>query len=173
VKAMYHYARAVAFAAKNDAARAQQEIDALGQIETGADFKPFDAWQVPAKEIVRTAKLVASGRLADAKGDLDAAGQSYEAAVQIEDTLAYMEPPYWYYPVRQSLGSVRLRQGRLDDAEKAFRDSLARVRSNGWALAGLAEVYHRKGDATAEAATRQRFARAWFGAADGPDLARL
>ena len=84
-----------------------------------------------------------------------------------------MEPPYWYYPVRQSLGSVRLRQGRLDDAEKAFRESLARVRNNGWALAGLAETYKRKGDAKAEAATRRALERTWFGDKAGPDVTKL
>jgi len=39
-------------------------------------------------------------------------------------------------------------------------------------LAGLAEVYKRKGDAKAEAAARQAYARAWFGGA-APDIARL
>ena len=75
--------------------------------------------------------------------------------------------------MRQSLASVRLRQGRLDDAEKAFRDSLIRVRNNGWALAGLAEVERKKGDAAAERAARQAYQRAWFGPKSGPDLARL
>ena len=75
--------------------------------------------------------------------------------------------------MRQSLGGVRLRQGRLDDAERAFRDSLARVRNNGWALAGLAEVYKRKGDRNGEAAAQRAYAKAWFGPAGGPDLARL
>ena len=42
---------------------------------SSADFKPFAEWQVPAKEIVQTARLVATGRLADAKGDLDARRQ--------------------------------------------------------------------------------------------------
>jgi Tfp pilus assembly protein PilF len=83
-----------------------------------------------------------------------------------------MEPPYWYYPIRQSLGSVYLRQGKLDDAEKALRDSLARVRSNGWALAGLAEVYKRKGEAKAEATARKAYGRAWLGGA-APDIGRL
>jgi cytochrome c-type biogenesis protein CcmH/NrfG len=84
-----------------------------------------------------------------------------------------MEPPYWYYPVRQSLGAIRLRQGRLDDAEKAFRDSLARVRNNGWVLAALAQTYEKKGDAKARAATEAAFKRTWFGEPKGPDLARL
>jgi len=173
VRTMYHYARAVAFSAKKDTAAAQQEIDAIERLMATTDFKPFDTWQVPAKPIMQTAKLVAGGRLAAARGDLEGAAKAYEEAVALEDALPYTEPPFWYYPVRQSLGSVRLQQGRFDDAEKAFRDSLARVRSNGWALAGLAEVYRRKGDAKAEAATRQRFANAWFGPPKGPDTSAL
>jgi tetratricopeptide (TPR) repeat protein len=173
VTAHYHYARAVAFAQQKDAAAAQREIDAIAKLEASADFKPFEPWGVPAKEIVQTAKLVAQGRLADARGDLDGAAKAYEDAVSIEDALAYMEPPFWYYPVRQSLGAVRLRQGRLDDAERAFRDSLAKVRNNGWALAGLAEVYRLKGDKASERSTRSAYARTWFGGSGGPDLARL
>ncbi len=173
VKAMYHYARAVAFAAKKDAVGAQSEIAALAKMEREADFKAFVEWNLPARELVQTARLVAQGRLADANGDLEGAARAYEDAIFIEDSLAYMEPSYWYYPVRQSLGAVRLRQGRLDEAEKAFRESLAAVRNNGWALAGLAETYRRKGDAKAEKATRQAIARTWFGDAAGPDLGKL
>jgi tetratricopeptide (TPR) repeat protein len=173
VKAMYHYARALAHAQRKDAAAANAEIATLARMEKEADFKVFADWQIPAKEIVQTAHLVAAGRLADAQGNLDVAAKAYEDAVFIEDTLSYMEPPYWYYPVRQSLGSVKLRQGKLDDAEQAFRDSLARVRNNGWAMAGLVETYHRKKNAKAEAATKAAFARAWFGPKAGPDLARL
>ena len=75
--------------------------------------------------------------------------------------------------MRQSLGAVRLRQGRLDEAEKAFRDSLARVRNNGWAIAGLAETYRRKGNAAGEKAARQAYAKAWLGGAQGPELEQL
>jgi tetratricopeptide (TPR) repeat protein len=173
VNAMYHYARAVAHAARKDAASAATEIDAIARLEREADFKPFEGWGVPAKEIVQTARLVATGRLADAGGDLDGAAKAYEDAIFLEDSLAYMEPPFWYYPVRQSLGAVRLRQGRLDDAERAFRESLARVRHNGWALAGLAETYRRKGDETAERATRTALERTWFGNTPIPALERL
>jgi hypothetical protein len=172
VSALAHYARALAYAAKQDAAGAQREIAAIAAIERSADFKPYADWAVPGPEIVQTARLVASARLADAQGDLPGAAKAYEQAVAIEDALAYMEPPYWYYPIRQSLGSVYLRQGRLDAAEQALRDSLARVRNNGWALAGLAEVYKRKGDAKAEATARRAYTRAWLGGA-APDVGRL
>ena len=173
VDAMYHYARAVAYANLKDEANAKLEIAALAKMEGEADFKPFADWGVPAREIVQTARYVAAGRLADTLGDLEGAAKAYEDAIFIEDSLAYMEPPFWYYPVRQSLGSVRLRQGKLDAAEQAFRESLARVRNNGWALAGLAETYKRKGDAAAERQAREALARTWFGDKSGPDLARL
>jgi Tfp pilus assembly protein PilF len=68
---------------------------------------------------------------------------------------------------------VRLRQGKLEEAEKAFRESLAKVRNNGWALAGLAETYKRMGNAKAEKRTRAAMAQTWFGDKAGPDLARL
>ena len=173
VRTMYHYARAVAFARKKNLAAARAETAAIEAIEAKADFKPYDVWGLPAKAIMQTARLVATGRIADATGDLEGAAKAYEDAIALEDSLSYTEPPYWYYPVRQSLGGVRLRQGRLDDAEHAFRDSLARVRNNGWALAGLAEVYRKKGDRNSEAAARRSYARAWFGSAEGPDLSRL
>jgi tetratricopeptide (TPR) repeat protein len=172
VRVMYHYARAVAQAARHDAAAARQEIAAITALE-GSDFGPFDAWGIPAKAIAQTARLVASARLADARSDLDAAVAALEQAVAIEEGLAYTEPAYWYYPVRQSLGAVRLRQGRLDEAEKALRDSLVRVRNNGWALAALAEVYRRKGDAAGENSARQALSKTWFGAEGGPDLTKI
>jgi len=173
VRVMYHYARAVAQAARHDATAARQEIAAITALEEGADFKPFDAWGIPAKAITQTARLVATARLADAQGDLAGAAAAFEQAVAIEEGLAYTEPAYWYYPVRQSLGAVRLRQGRLDEAEKALRDSLVRVRNNGWALAALAEVYKRKGDAAGEKSARQALSKTWFGTEGGPDLTKL
>ena len=146
VNAMWHYARAVAFARKGQHAESQKEIDALAGIERDGDFKALTAWDVPGKEIVQTARHGASGRLADAKGDLNGAVKAFEDAVFVQDSLPYTEPPHWYYPVRQSLGAALLRAGRLDEAEKAFRESLAQTPSNGWALQGLMEVYRQRGD---------------------------
>ena len=106
-------------------------------------------------------------------GDLDGAAKAYEEAIAIEDGLATPSRRTGTTRCASRSASVRLRQGRLDDAEKAFRESLARVRNNGWALAGLVEVDKRQGDAKAEQTARASFERAWFGAKEGPDLARL
>jgi tetratricopeptide (TPR) repeat protein len=173
VRGLYHYARAVAYAKLKDQDAGMQEIAAIAKLEATVDFKPFADMGVPAQAMLQTARLVASARLADARGDLDAAAKAYETAIVIEDSLAYTEPPYWYYPIRQSLGAVLLRQGKTDAAETMLRDSLVRVRNNGWALAALADLYKRKGDAGGEESARRAFAKAWFGPAEGPRLEQL
>jgi len=173
VQAMWRYARAAAFAARKEPAAAEKEITALNEMETKGDFKSLEDWQVPGKAIVQTARHVASGRLAASIGDFAAAARSYEQAIAIQDSLAYMEPPYWYYPVHQSLGAVLLQAGRLDEAERAFRASLARVPNNGWALYGLQQVYRERGDVMGAREADKRLQDAWFGDRSRLDLARL
>jgi tetratricopeptide (TPR) repeat protein len=173
VKAMWHYARAVGFARKGALSESGKEIDALSAIARDGDFKALTDWGVPGREIVHTAQAVATGRLADARGDLAGAVKAYRKAVAVQDALPYMEPPHWYYPVRQSLGAALLRAGRVDEAEQVFRESLARTPSNGWALRGLIEVYRQRGDTAALAATRKRFETTWLGDPSGPPLTLL
>jgi tetratricopeptide (TPR) repeat protein len=173
VQAMWRYARAIGFARKGAFADSQKEIDAIATMERGADFKPITDWAVPAKEIVHTARAVATGRLADARGDMPAAIKAYQEAVAVQDALPYPEPPFWYYPVRQSLGAALLKADQLDAAEQAFRGSLARTPSNGWALRGLMEVYRKRGDTAALGAAQKRFGTTWLGKPGGPALSLL
>jgi tetratricopeptide (TPR) repeat protein len=173
IKGMWHYARAVAYAADKEITQADAEIDALLEIEDKADFKPLNDWAVPGREIIRTARFVAEGRVATARGDLDAAAKAFQEAIEIQDSLAYMEPPYWYYPVRQSLGAVLLRAGQVAEAEKAFRESLVKTPNNGWALYGLQQVYRQNGDRKAARETERVLKRTWFGDQATLDLARL
>lgn len=173
VEAMWHYARAVAFARKGDVSSAQGEIDVLAKIEKDGDFEALKKAEVPAKEIVQTARHVALGRLSEAKKDFPGVIKAFEDAVFVQDTLPYTEPPHWYYPVRQSLGAALLRAGRLDDAEKVFRESLAQTPSNGWALKGMMELYRQRGDTAALKAAQRKFATTWLGKKGPPDLSNL
>ena len=173
LRAMWHYARAVGFARKGLWGDSQREVDGIAAIEQQADFKPLADWGVPGRDIVRTARLVAGGKLAEAKGELPGAIALFSEAVAAQDALPYTEPPHWSYPVRQSLGAALLKAGKLEEAEAAFRASFARTPSNGWALRGLMAVYAQRGDKAALAAVRKRFEHTWLGGRDGPDLARL
>jgi tetratricopeptide (TPR) repeat protein len=138
-----------------------------------ADIAALAKVGVPAGDVLGIARHVLAARMAQAQGDLAGAVAELERAVALEDNIAYSEPPFWYYPVRQSLGGVLVLAGELDRAESVFRASLARAPNNGWALYGLLQVYERRGDGRAAAAIKKRFGAAWAGEWRGPDLARL
>ncbi len=173
VQAMWHYARAIGHARTGAFDAAAREIAALDAIEKTGDFKAVTDWNIPGRDIVQTARIVALARVADAQGNLPRAIAAYREAIAVQDKLPYMEPPYWYYPVRQSLGAALLRAGQSEAAEKVFRESLARTPSNGWALRGLMEVYRKRGDQAALAAAQKQFATTWLGKPDGPALSAL
>lgn len=174
VKAMWHYARGVAFAGKGEALQARAEAAKIAQISQShdpAESYPPDIAPV-ANDTMAIARHVVEARIAQAEGDLERAIAELETAVQIQDSLAYLEPPFWYYPVRQSLGAVLLMAGRAADAEQVLRDSLIRTPNNGWALYGLMEAQKAQGDLAAAALTEKLFGKAWAGA-EPPELARL
>jgi len=172
VKAMWHYARGVAHAWRGEQAAARAEVDAMRRLAQSGDFSALVEGGVPAPEVIELAQHVVLGRIAQSAGDWPRARAEFEQAVALQDKVAYSEPPYWYYPVRQSLGAVLLAAGRLDEAEAAFRQSLLRAPNNGWALHGLNATYQRLGKPGAAATVRNQFARAWVGP-EAPDLARL
>ena len=172
VKAMWHYARGVAQAAEGDLDAARAEAAQIAEINQSADFEMLLAWAVPAPDVLRIARHVLEGRIAQAEGNFDRAIQEFEVAVQIQDSLPYLEPEYWYYPVRQSLGAALLMAGRAEEAIEAFRAALIDAPNNGWALYGLMQAYDAQGDQLGKAETEKLFTRAWAGDAP-PDLARL
>jgi tetratricopeptide (TPR) repeat protein len=162
VQAMWHYARGVAYAADKNVSAAKEEAAAIERLKA-RDFSALTAVGIPAPDILDLARQVVLGRIALAGGQLPAARAAFEQAVAAQDRLIYSEPPFWYYPVGQSLGAVLLRLGELSAAEDAFRTSLARAPNNGWALFGLSEVYRRMGRADAAADIARRLDDAWAG----------
>ncbi len=163
VEALWHYARGVALAAKGDTTAAAQESAAITRLLQTADFDNLTEALIPAREVLQVARHVVDARIAQARGNLPAATAQFRQAVALEDQLSYMEPPYWYYPVRQSLGAMQLLGGDLDGAEQTFRDSLMKTPNNGWALYGLSEVYRKRGDSVRAAAAKEQFERSWAG----------
>jgi hypothetical protein len=92
------------------------------------------------------------------------AAPKWKRAVAIQDSLAYDEPPAWYYPVRESLGASLLLAGDAPGAELTFREGLRRSPNNGRMLFGLLESLKAQGK-TAEAVwVQQEFNAAWNGA---------
>ena len=163
VVAIRHYARAVARAAQQDRAEFDRELGAVRAIRQDARLQALVDQGVPARDLLGIAEETARGRYAFAAGRFDEAVRAYERAAAIEDTIPYMEPPYWYYPVRQSLGAALFRAGRHAEARTAFMAALARSPNNGWVLYGLAETERALGHRVEAAAADQALRRAWLG----------
>ena len=81
--------------------------------------------------------------------------------MRLEDGLQYMEPPFWYYPIRHSLGAVLLKTGRAAEAETVYREDLKRFPENGWSLYGLAQSLCAQKKADEAAAVDQRLKKSW------------
>lgn len=173
VKAMWHYMRGVGFAAKGELEAARAEAAMIAELNANNDFQFLLDWFVPAPDLLRIARHVLEGRIAQNEEDFEAAAKEFAVAVEIQDTLPYMEPPYWYYPVRQSLGAALTSAGKTDEAIQVYRQSLVNYPNNGWALYGLAEAYAEAGDDAASEETRKLYEKAWAENGIKLDLSKL
>ena len=158
--AIWHYARALAFTAKDRTDSAAVERDSLLAI---ADELPADQMLNlnSSKPLLEIAKAHLAGEMAARGGRVDEAVARLQAAIQGEDQLVYDEPPAWYMPLRQRLGTILLAAGRPVRAEKIFREDLDRRPENGWSLYGLAQSLRAQNKLKPAQKIEERFERAW------------
>lgn len=163
VAGIRHYARAVARAQQRDRTGFEREIAALKAVQASPDLQPMIDQGVPARDLLAIAGTVARGRLASALGRRAEAVRHFQQAAAEQAKVPYMEPPFWYYPVQQSLGAALYQAGRFDAARDAFEAALAEAPNNGWALYGLAATEARLGRPAHAQAARNALKRAWLG----------
>jgi tetratricopeptide (TPR) repeat protein len=169
----WRYARGVAFAQSGNLEAARTQVAEIDRLVSTTDYSAFTAWGIPAKDVGRIAGHVVRARIAQGANDLDGAVRELEAAVAIQDTLPYMEPPYWYFPVRQTLGAVLLLKGDAQRARDAFRESLSKTPNNAWSLYGLKTTFEKQGMAAEAREAEKYLSRAWSGDRKRLDLQRL
>ncbi len=158
-----HYARAVAYAQQKNEIGYDKEMRELARVRTSDALKPMIDQGVPASDLLGIAEHVARGKYASIRGRHLQAADHFRQAAAIEDRVPYMEPPFWYYPVQQSLGAALYRAGRYDEARQAFTAALAKYPGNGWALYGLAASEQKLGRRAQAAAAAAALNRAWMG----------
>lgn len=143
--AFVHYARTIAFAALGRVTEAEAEehvfLAACARVPESRlmhNNRIVDLLEI-AKEMVR-------GEVEYRKGNYDLAFDHLRRSVALDDALPYDEPWGWMQPARHALGALLFEQGRVDEAEAAFREdlgldgSLSRASihpDNVWSLKGL------------------------------------
>jgi tetratricopeptide (TPR) repeat protein len=162
--AYWHFARGMAFASTGDPARAEQEHQSFLNAERGITEEMAEAGGVMSDGARRVADQVLRARIAGAKGDAKTEIDVLRRGVEIEDALAYDEPPTWYLPTREALGGALLRSGQAAEAERVLRADLERNRRNGRSLFGLMGALTSQGRTYDATLVRQEFERAWQGA---------
>lgn len=160
-RGMWQFARGLAYAGLGDAANAQKERQVLAETARTLDVPAVVGWYNSSKSIFALALDVLDAKIALARGHAGAAIPFLARAAHNQDALIYIEPPDWYYPVRESLGAAQLRAGDAKGAERTFRDDLARNPRSGRSLFGLAESLKAQGDAADASWVRRQFVDAW------------
>ena len=158
--AVWHYARGLAFAAKNrpaDALNEKKQLDAIVAATPPDRVVGFN----PASRLLAMAAATLAGEIDSAQGNHDDAVKHLQQAVAIQDALNYEEPPAWYYPIRETLGMELLAEGKTADAEQVFRDDLKQYPENGWSLDGLALCLRARNASDEAAGVDARFKKAW------------
>lgn len=161
VSAAWHFARGMAFSAKGKNADANREYAALYESEKAI---PADAafGLNSASQILKIAETVLGARIAPmTKTDTRASLELLRRAVELEDALAYDEPPAWFLPTRQFLGGALLASGDYAGAEQVFRADLERNRRSGRSLFGLMESLRAQKKTVAAAMVQREFQNAW------------
>ncbi len=159
--ALWHFARAMAYASTGKLDDAEKEhgalVSAIENLPPRAMYSPLNS----AGPVLAIAENVASARIAWMKNDKRSAIERFKKAVELEDSLNYDEPEDWYIPVRESLGGALLQSGEYAEAERVFRAELQKHLRNGRALFGLVESLKAQGKKTAAEFVEREFETAW------------
>ncbi len=158
-----HYARATAYALQKNRAGFEREIGQLARLRHTGDFKAMADQGVPAPALLELAETVARGRYALVNGRYGEAVRLFREAAAQEAKVPYMEPPFWYYPVHQSLGAALYKSGKYAEAREAFTTALVQSPNNGWALYGLAAANRASGLRGEAKAADAALKSAWAG----------
>ncbi|MEM7692788.1 MAG: hypothetical protein AAF194_10185, partial [Pseudomonadota bacterium] len=159
--AIWRYARAVASARSGHLRESSSEIAQMKPLLDHEAIYFLDGNDYPASAVLSIAHKLAEGELAQAKGDLALAVAHYRDAVAKQDALPYTEPPFWYYPSRQSLGYALLLNGEAAEAERVYLQDLKQYPRNGWSQFGLIQALEDQGKTDQAKRQQAKFDLTW------------
>jgi tetratricopeptide (TPR) repeat protein len=170
-RALWHFTRGLAFAAKKDVASAEREEIALSAIAKSDEAKQLSSPAFPAADMLAVSSHWLAGKVAGTKGNMRDMIEELEKAAAVEDKIPYMEPSYWPIPVRPTLAAAFLESGDALKAEQVFREHLKRWPRNAWGLRGLEQSLRAQGKLQQADDVHRQFTQAWAHADTALDLA--
>tara|TARA_R110002094_G_scaffold36871_6_gene49678 strand:+ start:2536 stop:4245 length:1710 start_codon:yes stop_codon:yes gene_type:complete len=159
--AIWHYARGVAAARTGYTESANAEREKLAALKGSVQISFLDTADYPASTLLTIADELLLGEVASAEARHEDAISHFAAAVEAQDSLPYTEPPFWYYPTRQSLGEAYIAAGQFAEAEAVYRKDLVEYPRNGWSTSGLVKALEKQGKTAEAAEAKARFDIIW------------
>ena len=160
-RALWHYSRGRALAARDDVPGAEAELAHVRAAIEDPALQGVTLEFNKATAVLRIAAEVLAGNIAVVRGEIEPAIGHLREAARLEDELVYGEPPEWSVPVRHELGAALLAAGRPEAAEAVYREDLDRFRRNGWSLYGLAKALEAQGRDEEAKHAMDEFRSAW------------
>jgi tetratricopeptide (TPR) repeat protein len=161
-RAIWHYARGMAFTAKGKPEEAKAECKALQQYAADESLRSWLVWETNSSlDLIRIASLTLEAELLASQQQYSDAINLLKKAVAIEDQLNYQEPPDWFFSVRHTLGHVLVQAKQYSEAQKIYEEDLISLPENGWALMGLYNSLAGQQKTAEAAAVKKRFEKAW------------
>lgn len=131
--AIRHYARALAFSAREKLDDAERELVLLREAAASPGFDQVLIWGINSwRSVLGIAVQAAAGDIALRRGEVQKAIAILEEGVRLEDQLTYDEPPTWHLSVRLQLGEALLKAGRKGDARRVYAEDQRRHPNNVW-----------------------------------------
>ncbi|MDB4584156.1 hypothetical protein N9164_13460 [Draconibacterium sp.] len=137
-----HYARGMAFVGLDDITKAKIELTFLEKIASDESLKDIHIFGTNSMhQLLQLATRVLKGEILASEGMYEESMVLLKEAVELEDVLAYQEPPDWFFSVRHHLGAVQIEAEKYQDAIITYEEDLDELPKNGWALHGLKLAY--------------------------------
>ena len=160
-RSIFHYAKSVAYAATGDIEKAKKHQKLITSFLDSSEVREMVKAGHPTKQLIEIANNLAIGSISMYQKDYLSAINNFEKAVLLQDNLPYTEPPFWYYPTRQTLGHVLLQSEKPYEAIKTFKEDLEDYPKNGWSYYGLYKAYEEIGDSLNSEKSLNMFESLW------------
>lgn len=161
-KAIWHYARGMAYANLNKPKEAQYELDSLNKLTESENVKRIMIWAInPAEQVCKIASNVLTAELLIKKDDFKPAIELLKQAIVLEDNLNYNEPPDWFFSIRHILGDALMNSNDYAGAEAIYKEDLLTWPKNGFALNGLYESLRAQNKVEEAESIKKQFDEAW------------
>ena len=159
---VWHYARGMALLRLGKLDEAAKELAPVKELAQSEEMQKLGLGSfATVAQLLTMAANTLEGEIAGAQGNNDPMIEHLKTAVKIQDDLPYIEPPAWYFPVRQALGGALLKAGKPAEAETVYRADLRQYPKNGWSLFGLAQSLKAQGKDADAAVAQKQFEEAW------------